>query len=412
MLKRAVSLLAVVLLLSVLPVSAQDQNPDLPLAAVSDSQLYIYGGETPVLVQTPPVYSYNNLVWSPDGNILAFTLYEPTYFHSIMVYSMGQPSAVQIIGNLTMGLPISFTADGTQIVYAVPTGETTTDMMGSIHEVRTTMLIPGAESQVVGTFDFGVGCGGGSSIPADWLYWTETNGFGGNSLTLGLTPYGVVHSTNCTGNGIGLLDLVAGADTVLDETMSRAVVSPDRTQVIGLSNGILTLIRLDTREVIPLSAAATPDQISWGAPGSGDVFYSTRTSSGRPLVEGEAEQLKIAQALGYMDATTLDLPIWDVTIHRYNLIQNTDTQVYAGEAYAIGRMIAMPDSSALVFSQVPNLQAWAQAVLDGSFDPMSGASVEPYVFVTLYSLNLAANSVSVIGNNLNLAALNMAAVGQ
>lgn len=413
MLRRGYCLLAVVLLLSALPVYAQENTPALPFATVTNNQLVLYGfGETPTVIQTPPAASYNNLVWSPDGNTLAFTQFDPNTFHSLMFYTLGQPSATLILSQLGTSLPIGFTPDGTQLIYAFPTGQTTADMMGSIYQVESVALAAGAVPQPIGQFVFSVGCGGGSSFPGDHLYWTESNGFGGNSLTLMLTPFGLVHSTTCMGQGISLLDLATGTDLVLDTTLSRAVVSPDRTQVVGVNgNGGLSLINLQTREIIPLAATATPDQIAWGAPGSGDVFYSTRVPSGRQLVEGEAERLAVAQAFGYMDATMLDLPIWEVTIHRYNLLQNTDTQVYAGEAYAVGRMSVTPDSGTLLFSQIPNGQAWIQAILDGSLAQMSEGGVD-LIYVTLFSLNLSDNSVGTVGTHLNQAALNTAIMSQ
>jgi hypothetical protein len=101
-----------------------------------------------------------------------------------------------------------------------------------------------------------------------------------------------------------------------------------------------------------------------------------------------------------MEPTTL--PVYAVSIHRFTLADGADTELYAGDGYAIGRMLVTPGGDALFFSQVPNITAWVQAVIGGGLDMASAGSlpVSELLPVDVYQLSLTDGATSLVGSNL------------
>ena len=175
----------------------------------------------------------------------------------------------------------------------------------------------------------------------------------GNRLVLSLTPFGLAHSINCLGEGVAVLNPETGEDAVLDEAIRRAQVSPDRRRVLGIRDGELVVLDLETGERTAIPTSDEPDQVAWGAAGSGFVFYSTRVEQPEPL-DLAADEAEALAATGLLPADA-PLPRYGVSIHRVDLDTGDDLEVYAHDAWAVGRMIAAPDGRALLFSQIPNL---------------------------------------------------------
>ena len=177
-------------------------------------------------------------------------------------------------------------------------------------------------------------------------------------------------------------------------------VSPDGTRLIGISKqyggaptGQLVLVDLASQSAtpLPITAPAVPDLAVWSADGNA-VFYSTIQESGNVIPATPEEQQKLGEATGYMEPTTLPLNI--VTIRRFNLADTTDTEVYTGPAFAIGRLAPTPDGAGLLFSQIPNMEQWVAAVVSGVMpeDPMS------LLPIGLYYLDLTSGAASSGGN--------------
>jgi hypothetical protein len=404
------------LVLTALPVSAQGS---LPFAAVTQDQVILYGlSDTPQAITAPGQFSnYFDLAWSPDGNTLALVVSDADFNSPLLVSDRAGSPPITLVSKVISAFPLSFTADG-QILYAVDTGEfiQRPDQPGGVLvNVFSSAPTVGATPTLVGRFEWIVGCGGGSSIPAHWRYWEEAKtGPGGSSLILALTPFGLVHSMNCTGVGTALLNPATDADVELGEQLGWARVSPDGTKVVGISrenayaeSGQLVVVDLATQTTtaLPTAAPVVPDLVTWGADGS-SVFYSAiqKVSDVPGTPEG---QQKLAEAIGYLEPTTL--PVNEAAIHRLNLSDNADTQIYAGDAFAVGRMIALPGGNALLFSLIPNVDDWVAGIVDGTIEAWAEDTPQRYFQVELYYLDLASGAASLIGQDLSQVAFNTGA---
>lgn len=410
-----ITLVALALLAALaVPTSAQGDT-GYPLAAITGGNIYLYGfGDAPQQVTETPAQNTLSLAWSPNGQVLAFTRWDENYTLALWVYDQPAGGApVQAASGLLSGLPVTFSAEN-QLVYAVDTGQfeqTQGGVGGSIADVYTLDPSAGAAPQQIGSIVFGVGCGGGSSSPADWRYWTEAGtGPGGASSIFALTPQGLVYTTRCTGRGVALLNIQTGESTVLDDTLGNAAVSPDGSRLAGVvEGGQIVVIDLTTGQSTPLVAASGADQVAWAADGA-SLFYSTRQDTGQTLPATTDEQQQLAQALGIIDPSTLQMPVMAVSLHRIDPASGGDTTLYTAESYAIGRIIPTPDGQTVLFSEIPNLQMWVQQVISGQINPMADVGQQQLdtVPVTLFALNLSDGAVTAIGTDLNQAVLNNA----
>ncbi|MBN1565238.1 MAG: hypothetical protein JXA10_15440, partial [Anaerolineae bacterium] len=197
---RLAGLLMIIVLViaAALPVGAQGKT--IPFAAITQDQVVLYGmSDAPTVVQLPgEIQDYRNLIWSPDGRELIVMTADQDYHWQLFMIHTDGTAPTAILNGMQVGLPVNFTSEN-HLLYAQDTGEVTENdpMFRPILEVMTASRQAPLGS--LGRFSYGVGCGGGSSIPVHWLYWNETGSSPGNSpQVLALTPYGVVHSTNCT----------------------------------------------------------------------------------------------------------------------------------------------------------------------------------------------------------------------
>jgi len=412
--------LVAALLLVVAPAAAQGDG-SYPLAAITDGYVMLYGfGDGPQQVTQEPAQNTLDLEWSPNGEYLAFTQWDANYRLGLWLSGRDARPPIQVASGLMAGLPISFTADN-HLIYAVDTGqfsqEPAAGVPGGGVVVEAYRLDPGAnaEPQAIGSFVYGAGCGGGSSIPADWRYWAEAGtGPGIAANVLALTPSGLVHSTACMGRGVALLNLKTGEDVLLHETLGGVVVSPDGARVAGTGpEGQVMVVDLATGDVTAFSAAPGVDLLAWAADGQ-SLFYSTRQQTGESLPASAEEQEQLAQALGMIEPSAAQMPVMSVSLNQLDLASGESTTRYVAEAYAIGRIVPTPDGQTVLFSQIPNLHDWVAQVLNNTIDPMMDVGQQQLasVPVTLFALNLADDSVAGVGIDLNQAALNPAAYAE
>ncbi len=174
-----------------------------PFVAVQDSKLLLYGfGDQVIEINDPNTRGFFNTAWSPDGTKLAYVTYDLDYnYHLMVTDTPGQHSFEVPTERLENGFPITFAPDGTLLfVEQGILGQSPTDTYKAT--LKAVEPIVGAAPQTLGSFTYGVGCGGGSPYPGDWRYSAEA-GFGGSALTLAVIPgVGVVHSINCGGSGL------------------------------------------------------------------------------------------------------------------------------------------------------------------------------------------------------------------
>jgi WD40 repeat protein len=378
----------------------------MPYAAVVDGKLTLFGvADAPVTVQSPANYrDFFSLAWSPDGSKLAFLQQNDQFQMKLMVTDSAGKVTPLDAASLESGFPITFSPDG-YIIY-IGQGDNSQIAQNQQYTVTVNRIRPeaGAAPEKIGQFASGVGCGGGSPIPADWQYWGET-GFGGNPLTLAWTPYGLLHSNACSGGSLALLDLQTGEDKPIGpqqslsqgvtDALGRVAIAPDGKRFAAVKTKYaepslirsLVLVDLETLDITDVATTGAPDQLAWSADDT--LFYSTRDERANLISTLSAEQKqKLNEVLGY---EMTDLPSFEVNIRQLNVQTGEDRLIYTADAYAVGRMFELPGGKSLVFSQIPNLNAWVDAVASGKLDmtsEQSGDQQRATVPVSLLELSL------------------------
>ncbi len=359
-------IIGLALLALVSTVGAQATVP--PFAAVEGDTLTLVdadGASRPLLTNDN---GFTYLAWNAAGTQLAYLQRGPQWENTLGVVEAATGQVTQLeTASITPGFNLSWMADG-RILFAannfempVPEGQGVNIDLFAIEPQA------GAEAQRLGTVVFGTGCGGGSPLPADWIYWRETGGFGGYFLTLAETPYGIVYSLNCMGTSLGLLDPATGESVELSTNFAKAVVSPDGEQVAGIEASMtdrsvqrVLLLTLATREITELAFSASPDLLTWSADGS-RLYYSVRELSANLVSDlSRNDQIALNEKLGY---EVTDLPAYTSALRQFDLSSGADAELFSGSSYAIGRIAE--GAGAVYFSLIPNLNAWLDAVLRG-----------------------------------------------
>lgn len=363
-------LLIVVLTTVAVPTLAQNTTGQR-IAAVHDGQLVIIEDFTTATPQIIPVmeviFGQISPVWSSDGQWLAFKNfvsqadgYNP--LETIYVTDGGSEPIALVTAEIISGMPISWSQDNSQIIYAAYDGPV--ESRNFTEDGATVALLYGiapeanAQPVQIGSFAIREGCGGGSPYPADWLYSQETE-LRGTRAILQLTPSGLVHTAACAGNLTSVTNLETGETTLIGrENVQHAVVSPDGTQVAGTEDGQIVIYDLPTGSIEYVQPAAEPDQLAWGFDGA--LYYSSRIEN-RDLMTGldAGQQAVVTQFTG---ATTI--PAYEASIYRLG----SDEPIFSGDYYAVGRMALLPDNSGMVFSITENMDAWVNGIADGTFD--------------------------------------------
>lgn len=362
MLKQFAWTVGLMLFLPALGLFAQADRP--AMAAVSADRLMIYGSGGPVEVMTIDQGRYIDLTWSPDGSTLAFVVNDGAA--RVLRTSRGGEAPVEVANDVAL-LPVTFSGDSGALIYTAEAGpaEGGEGLPRVTLAVYERALAPDAPANQIGTFPFGTGCGGGSPFPMDAVYNLEA-GFGGTRLMLHQTPHGLLHSTNCTGGEIALLDPGSGENRVLASGIAATSLAPDRSRLAVVRGAQLEVIALDSGDVVQsVALQAAPDQIAWGG---GDTLYtSTRALRDAPLPLSEAETSALSALFGLNDVPQYDVGLWRVTLG------GEQTRLYSGPGWAIGRIL--PSTQGLYFSLIPNGEAWVEAVTSGELDLTTEAGV-------------------------------------
>jgi len=350
------ALMSVVLLITMMGFTIFAQEAPPPLAAVTNGGLVLVVGGASQQVERANI-AYYDLTWSPDGSKLAYTVNDGSATRLMLTDSAGSTPTL-IAGNVSY-MPLTFTADSAQVIYTVEDSTQVTTMANGLPGSTMNVFVQGNESPIA-SFGFGVGCGGGSPFPMDAVYNTEA-GFGGSALTFEATPYGILYSTACTGQGLGLLNFETGESVSLGDNLSRAKLAPDGRRALVLQGGGLSVLDLESRQVSGIATSATPDQIGWGVDGS--AYYSTRTLliDAMPMAPEEASAFS-----AYLGMEASAFPQYEVALYQVDLNSGADSQVYIGPGWAIGRIFAA--QGGVYFSLVPNGEAWVEAIAAGTLD--------------------------------------------
>jgi hypothetical protein len=390
------------------PTGVRGSGMDFPeFAAISEDSLRFYQFDyfesltESALVEMPPLGEYDRITssaWSPDGSLFAFVLVQTenaTSTYNLYVTSFNGEEPTLIADDIYDGLPISFTDDTSNpaLLYAqaaseVFTSDDSSTLLGSAQRVSilSQTLAPAADAVIIGTVNYGVGCGGGGGSAAYTQYQSEA-GYGAHAPILQATDYGIVFTTNCTGSGTALLDPQSGEWVSLGFNLSRVSVSPNRTQIVGIQDiqpgadpGTLARVDLQTGEASLISTIAAPSQVAWAT----DGLYFSRVVAGA-------------------DANSST-----VVLSRIGVDGAGETEVYSGVGYAIGRILTAPDGS-VFFSVVPSDAEWEAAQAAGAVDADAGYRTWlRYAPVSLYYLRGDGDAV-LLGDDLAQATLNSGA---
>lgn len=381
-------------------------------AGVYDGDLYVYTQTEASSLTQDGVGNFTQLAWYQDT--LVYTRLDTSTLKNLLWLSRNGENPVMLVANTEPLYPFSFTEEG-QILFAQNTTAVTESQW--LTDVYTISTEADATPQFIGQLDstlaMTIGCGGGSPLPTDWQRWTEL-GFGGQHRILEMTPYGIVYSLDCAGMRTGLLNLETNETHELGFNFGNAVLSPDRTQVLGTvfdTRGTdqirqLAVADLRTLNLRLYETAAMPDQTAWAVDGTA-VFYTVYETRSENIPVSPEEQEALNRSFGVPGEGFAAFPLYNAAIHRYELSTNTDEVIYEApdDVASIARLLVI-DENTLIFSQIPNLQAWIAAIADGQFDPSAPDDTNRLqlgtVPVRVLRLDIASRNVSELGHGINL----------
>ncbi len=371
----------------------------LPLVAFEDGQLKLFGfQDEPQVISGNTSAFMSNHVWSPNGNFLAYLELGENGGNLMLTDSLG--STPQVIANSVNTNMFVFSEDSTQLHYAFAINPNEATSIGDDLTLDVMSYTMGSTSPAMkyGSFKQ-ASCGGGGPSLYDALYWIEA-GMGGMRPIFAVIESGILYSNTCSGMGVSIVKPRTGEATVLDNDIIRPVLSADGQTLLGIKNNQLMIIDIATGEKLVVETDSMPEQVIWGADGTGNIYYSVRITTEEVISYTSDEQQKIMNAAGVEVA---DVAVNQVAIHRLNLETGNDEIVYQNTAYAIGHMTLLPDNRLLMLSEIPSLTTWFEAILDSE----SGSNV--MLETELYLISLEDAEARLLGTGLSNARLNDAA---
>lgn len=224
-----------------------------------------------------PELWYSNPQISPDGNKITYLKNAGTDVRTLMVYDINGKNMTQLANDAAwVPAATEWSNDSQKIYYPISNGFDMTTGIETI--VVKSINIATGEIQEHGQYGVQTGCGGGSSDPADRVSTDEnllTSTGGGYIFDLSPQNNYLIHATICHNVGLGILDLSTKQDRVLDENVTKAVISPDGSKIAAVSDGNIVIFNVITggiESTFPISEA--PRALLWGADGK-VVLYST-----------------------------------------------------------------------------------------------------------------------------------------
>jgi len=325
-----VSICLTVLLLTA-AVSAAQSNP--PVVGVRGSQLIDFSTGAVLddynnyIASEDDIAFFNHVVTSPDSRYVAYALSAfglEGQTNALNVVDRTNGSIARLSDDADLVYPPTFSPDAQFVYYAVPTEGDLTETRSEFPQQPMQIFrhtLPAGPPEAFATFTYGVGCGGGSPDPRDGYFTSET---GLNALA---TP---------------------AADSMIVEgrrgsSVARGVISPDGTQVVGVTNldePSLATVTLADGTLQRITTTFTPNQVTWGPDGA--IYYTVRQREDN----------------GTPDVLTDDT--FMSAIYRVEPAEGAeDVQLYSARGtWGIARMVTTGDT--LYFSQIPGTPTLAE----------------------------------------------------
>lgn len=219
-----------------------------------------------------PKLWYGNPQISPDGTRIAFLKMTDTNARALMVADIDGRNIRQLASDVAWTLPTIAWSNDNQKIYYASSIDPMENMLAKSIDLST------GELQEQGQFIVHSGCGGGSPDPADGVSSLESLApFGRHMFSLAPQNNYIIHSTSCSGSGLGILDLSTKQEQVLDDHAYGAIISPDGSRIAAASGNNIVIFNVSTRSIeSTFPAAEAPQALLWDAEGKG-ILYSTST---------------------------------------------------------------------------------------------------------------------------------------
>lgn len=303
---------------------------------------------------------HNTLKWSPDGTKLLFKDRNRTLF---VVESGKEPA--RVANGVSLTYPAAWSPDSKEIAYAVDTRETR--QQAEVRQIQAVQVTDTGISapRVAGSFEEGVGCGGGGFDPAEIAYMEET-GYAGSRPVLEWTTQGFLHSMNCQGAGLALVKS-DGSVIWTAPDVTRSVVSPDQKRAVALRLNLqlqtssMVMIDLADGKVTPLESQPNPDQVAWSKDNS-TIIYSTRTPG--QTVAGNP-QSAVGKQL-FPSRWPFEAKGATISLFRMPAEGGESTRLFQREGRGIGMISPAPDNSGVAISFIPSLLPIVQGINNGA----------------------------------------------
>lgn len=227
-----------------------------------------------------------------------------------------------------------------------------------------TVEITGSKTlTTLGTVPFTGGCETSHFTESEKLYALES-GPNGNKFTFEWLPDGrFLYTTHCDGTGLAVWNPVDGSLVELGQNLRRATLSPDasRLAAIDLSQAVY-VIDIATGQLNVLSLEFPADQLGWSW--DGRKLYFSNLFSSAPFVLDDP--VYATQAVATLGAFPYTSTLNTVSLLEYDLVARTQTTLWQGQAYAIGRIVGAPNSAGVLFTTIPSDREYVLAFMQNA----------------------------------------------
>lgn len=283
------------------------------------------------------------LNFSPNAQYLAYIEILENGNHRLEVSDTGRRSKI-LANPVAPDFPAAWSVSGERIAYLAPTNQAGTLTVN-------TALPTGGDSQSLGTVAFTTGCTTETSpYVAERLYQRETGPFGNTFSFEWLADNRFLYTTSCVGEGLAIWNPADNTSLNLGSDLRRAVLSPDRQQLLAMAGDQVVLVDLTNGGRTEIAMLEVADQLVWAT--NRTFFYTTATPSGEPFeVSDPTLESRAEEQLGAFPYQSI---LNTVSIVSYDLNSATATPMWLGQGYAIGKLAIAPNQAGIIFSFIPS----------------------------------------------------------